>query len=195
MPPFMHTTLRQKWGGGVCWNVHFVLCTHTPSPVPCNVTHKVDNHHKLSKICPPLCTLLWGKSGEGVFAGMFILYYAHAPLPWFFEMLHIKLITTMNMVKTGSFTECVLWKIIPVLVLILSREASKQLALLVVTGDNGRLPSKLILWAAKTLAVASERGYSDSFVCFYKHNKANPQQCTHVDCFFLLLFFVFSSIQ
>ena len=25
-PPFLHTTFRQKWGGGVCSNIQFVSC-------------------------------------------------------------------------------------------------------------------------------------------------------------------------
>ena len=26
MPSLLHTTLKQKWGGGVCLNIHFVSC-------------------------------------------------------------------------------------------------------------------------------------------------------------------------
>ena len=26
MPPFLHTTLKQKWGGGICSNIQFVSC-------------------------------------------------------------------------------------------------------------------------------------------------------------------------
>ena len=47
--------------------------------------------------------------------------------------------------------------------LILSREASKQLALLVVTGDD-MLKLAFLVQATKALAVPSERGYSN-FVC------------------------------
>ena len=31
MPPFLNTTLRQKWGGGICSNIQLALCTH-PHP-------------------------------------------------------------------------------------------------------------------------------------------------------------------
>ena len=27
-PSFLHTSLRQKWGGGICSNIQFVLCIH-----------------------------------------------------------------------------------------------------------------------------------------------------------------------
>ena len=32
MLPFLHTTFRQKWGGGVCLNIQFGLCIHPLPP-------------------------------------------------------------------------------------------------------------------------------------------------------------------
>ena len=44
-PPFLHTTLRQKWGGGVCSNNQLVSCIRPhPHLVPCDVTCEVDSH-------------------------------------------------------------------------------------------------------------------------------------------------------
>ena len=31
-PPFLHTTVRQKWGGGVCSNIQFVSCIRPLPP-------------------------------------------------------------------------------------------------------------------------------------------------------------------
>ena len=31
MPPVLHTTLSQKWGGGIYSNTQFVLCIYSPS--------------------------------------------------------------------------------------------------------------------------------------------------------------------
>ena len=45
-PPFLHTTytFRQKWGGGVCSNIQFILCIR-PLPLFLVVlnTHEIDN--------------------------------------------------------------------------------------------------------------------------------------------------------
>ena len=57
------------------------------------------------------------------------------------------------------------------LVLVLSREASKEIALSVVTGDS---PNELVLRAMKTLALVSQQGYGEAIVIscvrVYKHN-------------------------
>ena len=43
-PPFLDTTLRQKWGGDVCSNIQFVSCIHPLPPfVTILNTHEVDS--------------------------------------------------------------------------------------------------------------------------------------------------------
>ena len=44
-PPFLHTTFRQKWGGGVCSNIQFISCIRPLPPflVALN-TSEIDNN-------------------------------------------------------------------------------------------------------------------------------------------------------
>ena len=49
LPPLLHTTLRQKWGGGICSNIQFILCIY-PSPFLTILSMpKVDNHDNCCK--------------------------------------------------------------------------------------------------------------------------------------------------
>ena len=115
-------------------------------------------YHKLLKICPPpFSTPLWGKSGEGVFAGIFNLSHTYAPSPCSFNMRwQSPSWQKPQLLEESSFAEHVLWKS-AALVFILSWKASKQLTPCKVT-----LPVRS--WATKTVVAASERGYSN-FVC------------------------------
>ena len=88
-PPFLHTTLRQKRGGGVCSNIQFFSC--------------IRSSLRSSQ------SLLHTRSTIKTTAAAF----------W----------------KNSSFDEHVLQES-AAFVCILSQEASKQLALSVVTGDN-----------------------------------------------------------
>ena len=56
-------------------------------------------------------------------------------------------------------------------VLILSKEASKQLGLSVVTGDDTTLVFSQCERAAKSFVVASERGYGN-FVCTHSQRRS-----------------------
>ena len=49
LPPILHTTLRQKWGGGICSNIQFISCIY-PSPFLTILSMpKVDNHDNCCK--------------------------------------------------------------------------------------------------------------------------------------------------
>ena len=105
------------------------------------VCHQYHKYRKLLKIRPPFCTLLWGKSGEGgICLNTRIILCILPPPVCFLLCLYIHEVNHCE--NCRSFLEeqqlGLTCNMNNQLVLILSREALKQLASSVVIGDETR---------------------------------------------------------
>ena len=49
LPPILHTTLRQKWGGGICSNIQFISCIYRSPFLTILSMAKVDSHDNCCK--------------------------------------------------------------------------------------------------------------------------------------------------